>query len=143
METPSPAMRQLARRLQAANQRDAGAHAQEAGLVNEKLRVVLTRFTGSDGCAALLRRALALASAESPALRHATFSGEGRLEGVEQLALQSGSVATAAQFAFTSHLLGLLDTFIGEKLTLMMVREACPEAFSDKYNSREEAADDH
>jgi hypothetical protein len=142
METPSPAMRQLARRLLAATQMAGGPHGQEAALVNEKLRAVLTKFTGADGCAALLRRALSLVSAESPALCHATFSAEGRLEGVEQLALQPGSVATAAQLAFTSHLLGLLDTFIGEKLTLMMVREACPEAFSDGYNSRNEAVDD-
>ena len=136
-------MRQLARRLLAATQGAAGPHGQEAELVNEKLRAVLTKFTGTDGCAALLRRALSLASGELPALRHATFNAEGRLEGVEQLAKQTGSVATAAQLAFTAHVLGLLDTFIGEKLTLMMVREAWPETLSDKSNSRNEAVDDH
>ena len=134
METPSPAMRDLARRLLAATKGAAGPHDQEAVLVNEKLRVVLTKFTGADGCAALLRRALALASAESPALRHATFSAEGRLEGVEQLATQSGSVASAAQIAITAHLLGLLETFIGEKLTLVMVHEAWPEMLSEESN---------
>jgi hypothetical protein len=143
MESPSPAMLQLARRLLAATERAAGPHSQETVLVNGKLRAVLTNFTGADGCATLLRRALSLASAESPALRDASFSAEGRLEGVEPLALQPGSVACAAQLAFTAHLLGLLDTFIGEELTLMMVREACPEAFSQGYNSRKEIADGH
>ena len=100
--------------------------------MNEKLRDVLTKFAGAEGSAALLRRALALASAESPALRHATFSAEGRLEGVEQLATQSGGVANAAEVAITAHLLGLLDTFIGERLTLTMVREAWPEMLSEE-----------
>lgn len=125
-------MRDLARRLLAATQRAAGPRGPEGVLVNEKLRVVLTKFTGADGCEALLRRALALASAESPALRHAKFSAEGRLEGVEQLATQPGSAANAAEIAITAHLLGLLETFIGEKLTLMMVREAWPETLSEE-----------
>jgi hypothetical protein len=132
METPSPAMRDLARRLLTATQIATEPRGQEVVVVNEKLRVVLTKFAGADGAAALLRRALALASAESPALRHATFSAEGRLEGVEQLATQSGSVASAAEIAITAHLLGLLDTFIGEKLTLMMVRVAWPEVLSEE-----------
>jgi len=125
-------MRDLARRLLAATHSATGTHGQEAVLVNEKLRDVLTNFAGADGSAALLRRALALASAEAPPLRHATFSAEGRLEGVEQIATQPGSVASAAELAITAHLLGLLDTFIGEKLTLKMVREAWPETLSEE-----------
>ena len=125
-------MRDWARRLLAATHSTVVPHGQEAVLVNEKLRAVLTKFIGADGCEALLRRALALASADSPALRHATFSAEGRLEGVEQLATQPGTVARDAQIEFTAHLLGLLETFIGEKLTLMMVREAWPETLSEE-----------
>ena len=126
MDTPSPSMRDLARKLLAASQIAAGPHVQEAVLVNEKLRIALTQFAGADGFVALLRRALALASAEVPALHSATVSEDGRLEGLGQLATQPGSVAGAAAVAITAHMLGLLVTFIGEPLTLRLVRGAWP-----------------
>ena len=128
METPSPAIRDLARRLLAANQSTAGPHGQEAVLVSERLRVALTEVTGADGYAALLRRALALASAEAPALRCATVNADGRLQGLEQLASHEGSVSRAAAVAISAHLLGLLVTFVGEDLTLRLVRVAWPGA---------------
>jgi hypothetical protein len=131
MEMPSPAMRDLARKLLAAS-RSAEPGGQEVVLVNDRLRIAMIRFTGADGFATLLRRALALASAESPALRSATVSADGRLEGLVQLAAHSGSVAHAAEVAITANLLGLLATFMGEKLTLRLVREACPECFPDE-----------
>jgi len=121
-------MRDLARRLLALSQTATGSRGQEAVLVNEKLRTSLIQFAGADGFAALLRRALALASAEAPALRSATVNADGRLEGLEQLASHEGSVARAAAVAITAHLLGLLVTFIGEPLTLRLVREAWPES---------------
>jgi hypothetical protein len=126
MDTPSPAMRDLARRLLAASRSASDSPAQEVVLVNEKLRIALTTFAGADGFATLVRRALALASAEVPALRGATVSADGRLEGLEQLATHPGSVAAAAAVAITAQLLGLLVTFIGEPLTLRLVREAWP-----------------
>ncbi len=126
MDTPSPSIRDLARRLLADSQSAADSHAQEAVLVNEKLRIILTQFAGADGFAALLRRALVLARAEAPALQGATVNADGRLEGLEQLAAMQGSVASAAAVAITAHLLGLLVTFIGEGLTLRLVRQAWP-----------------
>jgi hypothetical protein len=131
MDTPSPAMRDLARRLLAQGQSASGPHVPEAALVHEKLRISLTRFCGADGFASLLRRALVLASAEAPALRSAQVSADGRLEGLEQLASHEGSVSRAAAVAITAHLLGLLVTFIGEPLTLRLVREAWPPATPD------------
>lgn len=119
-------MRDLARRLHAASQSAAESDAQEAVLVNENLRIALIQFAGADGFAALQRRALALASAEVPALRSAKVSADGRLEGLEQLATLPGSVASASAVALTAHLLGLLVTFIGEPLTLRLVRQAWP-----------------
>ena len=119
-------MRDLARRLLAASQSASDPPVQEAGLVNEKLRISLIQFAGADGFAALLRRALALASAEVPALHRATVSADGRLEGLDQLSTTTGTVAGAAAVALTAHLLGLLVTFIGEPLTLRLVREAWP-----------------
>jgi hypothetical protein len=139
MDKASPAMRDLARRLLAASQTASDPHVQEAVLVNEKLRISLTQFAGADGFAALLRRAVALASAEVPALHRATVSADGRLEGLEQLATQPGSVASAAAVVITAHLLGLLVTFIGEPLTLRLVREAWPGISLDEYHSRIEA----
>jgi hypothetical protein len=119
-------MRDLARRLLAASQTTSDSHVQEAVLVNEKLRISLTQFAGADGFAALLRRALVLASVEVPALKGATVSPDGHLEGLEQLATSPGSVASAAAGAITAHVLGLLVTFIGEPITLRLVREAWP-----------------
>jgi hypothetical protein len=124
MDKPSPSMRDLARRLLAASQAASGPHLHEAVLVNEKLRIPLTQFAGADGFASLLRRALALASAEVPVLRSATVSADGRLEGFEQLATHGGSLGDEEAVAITAHLLGLLVTFIGEPLTLKLVREA-------------------
>ena len=119
-------MRDLARRLLAASQSAAGSEAQEAVLVNEKLRIALIQFAGADGFTSLLRRALALASVEAPALKSASVSADGRLEGLEQLVTLPGSVAGAAAVAITAQMLGLLVTFIGEPLTLRLVRQAWP-----------------
>ncbi len=125
MDQPSPSMRDLARRLLAASRTASAAPVPEAVLLNEQLRLALTRFAGADGFAALLRRALALASAEVPALRAARVGADGRLEGWEPLA--KGSEGDEEATAVTAHLLGLLVTFIGEPLTLKLVREVWPE----------------
>ena len=132
MDTASPSIRALARRLLAASQSAAGSPGEQAVLVNEKLRISLTQFAGADGFASLLRRALALASAETPVLHGATDSADGRLEGLEQLATLPGSVAAAATVAITANLLGLLVQFIGEPLTLRLVRDAWPNLSPDE-----------
>jgi hypothetical protein len=124
MDKPSPSMRELARRLLAVSQSAADPHVHEAVLVNDKLRISLTQFAGVDGFASLLRRALALASAEAPALRSAKVSADGRLEGFEN---HAGSVGSEEAVAITAYLLWLLVTFIGEPLTLKLVRDAWPE----------------
>lgn len=138
MDNPSPLMRNMARRLLAAGQSDSDSQLQEAVLVNEKLRVSLTQFAGADGFAALLRRALALASEEVPALKSATVSADGHLEGLERLATNPGSVASAAAGAITAHVLGLLVTFIGESQTLRLVREAWPNISPSESPSKTE-----
>ena len=134
MGTPSSSMRELARRLLAASQTASNPHAHEAVLVIEKLRTSLTRFAGADGFASLLRRALLLASADVPALQSAKIGADGRLEGLEQLAADTGTGAAGgeAAVAITAHLLGLLVTFIGEPLTLTLVREVWSDTSLDK-----------
>lgn len=131
MDTPSPSIRDLARRLlavEAAGESDADAHVHEAVRVCEKLRISLTRLAGSDGFTALLRRALALAREEVPVLQTLTLKPDGCLEGLEVLAVGATDGGPDAAAAITAHLLGLLVTFIGEPLTLRLVREAWPDA---------------
>ena len=131
-------MRDLARRLlavEAASRSAADAHLPEAVRVCEKLRIYLIRFAGADGFVSLLRRALALARAEVPAVATVRLKPDGSLEGLEVLAADATSGGpdggSAAAVAITAHLLGLLVTFIGKPLTLQLVREVWPEASLD------------
>ena len=128
-------MRDLARRLLAASQTVSDPHVPEAVLVSDKLRTSLTRFAGADGFTSLLRRALALARAEVPSLQSIKVGADGRLEGFELLAADTGIDVAAA---ITAHLLGLLVTFIGEPLTLALVREAWPDISLDESHSTTE-----
>ena len=94
MDTLSPSIRDLARRLlavEAASQSAADPRVHEAVRVCEKLRVSLTRFAGVDGSRALLRRALALARAEVPALHGVTEKADGSMEGLEKVAADGGN----------------------------------------------------
>jgi hypothetical protein len=132
MDTLSPSMRDLARRLLAASQFASDPHVHEAVLVSERLRISLTKFAGADGFASLLRRSLVLASADLPSLQSVKIGADGRLEGFEHLAADRGPVrGDEAAVAITAHLLGLLVTFIGEPLTLRLVREAWPDTSLD------------
>ena len=135
MEEPSLAMRNLARRLLALEATPGATGAREAGheavRVCEKLRISLTRLAGADGFAALLRRTLALSRAEVPALSRITVEPDCAMDGLEALASEEADGGAAAAGALTAHLLGLLVTFIGEPLTLRLVREAWPDASLD------------
>jgi hypothetical protein len=127
---PSASMQRLARRLlalEALSQSAAGPHVHEGVRVCEKLQVSVTRFAGSDGFAALLRRALALARADNPSLQTVELKPDGSLIGCEVLAVDGrrGAVALIA------HLLGLLETFVGVPFTLRLVRQAWPDASLD------------
>src|SRR4051794_5902263 len=135
MDMPSRSIRDLARRLlvvEAASPSAADPLVPEAVRVCEKLRVSLTRFAGADGFTALLRRALALARAEVPALHGITEKADGSLAGLEELAEDARNVGIDAAVAITAHLLGLLVTFIGEPLMMRLVHEAWPNASWDK-----------
>jgi hypothetical protein len=97
--------------------------------VCEKLRPILTTLMGGAGFCALLSRALELAKAEVPWLGVLHVKADGSLEGTEKLHAQldpdelfEGRVILLAQ------LLGLLVAFIGENLTLSLVREVRPKA---------------
>ncbi len=130
MNTSSASIRDWARRLlavEAANQSASETQVHEVVRAFEKLRTSLTQFVGADGFTALLRRALALARADVPALQNVKVTAAGHLEGIEEFAADAGAGIKAAG-AITEQLLGLLVTFIGESLTLRMLREAWPDA---------------
>lgn len=133
MDAPSPSVRRLARRLLTleATSESAGSDARshEAVRVCEKLRISLTRFAGADGFASLLRRAVALARAEVPSLDQVRIERDCSIEGLEELGRNDGTEAAAA---LTAHLLGLLVTFVGQALTLRLVREGWPDASLDE-----------
>ena len=135
MDSPSPSVRALAKRIlavEAASRSAPGPHAHEAIRVSEKLRVSLTRFAGADGFTALLRRALALARAEVSVLQGVTVKADGSFEGLDALALQSPAGAVDAAGALTTHLLALMMTFIGASLTVRLVGAAWPDALLDE-----------
>ena len=129
MDAPTSSTRDLARRLLAASQTGSGPHVSEVVVVIERLRISLSKFAGDAGFQSLLRRAVALASADIPSLQNVKFGTDGRVDGVEQIGANSGTGALGgeAAVAITAHLLGLLVTFIGEPLTLRLLRESWPD----------------
>jgi len=123
-------MRNFAKRLIAyemGGNKSSGIKPPAAFLVCEKLRPHLAILAGSGGFQALLSRAFALANPEVPWLRTVHIKADGSLEGLEELQAQldrdelfDGGVVLVAQ------LLGLLVAFIGENLTLRLLREVWP-----------------
>jgi hypothetical protein len=104
------------------------AEVHEAVRLCEKLRVSLTRFAGTDGFVALQRRALTLARTEVPALDAVKVTAQGHLEGFEDFVVRSGDLGSEGAIALATHLLGLLVSFVGEPITLRLVRDAWPDA---------------
>lgn len=129
MEKPSTSIQELARRLlalEATNRAESNEH--EAERVCEKLRVALTRFAGADGFFALMRRSLALARVEVPALEGVKLRPDGCFVGFDAAL---GCNGTEAGAALTSHFLWLLVTFVGEPIALRLVSEAWPDVLTD------------
>lgn len=96
--------------------------------VCETLRPHLSMMMGNAGFRALLVRALTLATVQVPWLSAIQVKTNGALEGLEPLQVQlapeeihEGRVALLAQ------LLGLLVAFIGESLTVRLLREVWPQ----------------
>ncbi len=127
MSPPPPPALELAGRLIALEASRAGTGV--AGGIAPAVRVCeglarpLARLAGPAGFAALASRALALAKAEVPALAPAKVGSDGALADFGGLGPAEGAEAGAALVA---HLLGLLIIFIGEPLTLGLVRDAWP-----------------
>jgi hypothetical protein len=99
----------------------------------EKLRISLTKLAGTSGFSMLLARALALAIKKDPSLIPLHLGIDGCLTGVDEVrrGLNGSHVEHHGGAIVLAELLGLLVSFIGESLTLTLVREAWPTASMD------------
>ena len=130
MSRATPQMRDLSQCLivyETRGNKSSETKSPAACLVGEKLRPHLAALLGNVGFRALLSRALALANTDIPWLRAVHVKADGSFEGLDELEAQvdpeeifEGCVVLLAQ------LLGLLAAFIGENLTLHLVREVWP-----------------
>ncbi len=131
MNTAAPAIHDLARRLialEAARDPSVGM-IDEAVRACEKLRSPLAKLAGTAGFRSLMTRAMALATAEAPWLASLQVRADGSLEGFDAAGRQQGAAAGGeAGTVVVAQLLGLLVVFIGEPLTLRLVRDAWPDA---------------
>jgi hypothetical protein len=95
--------------------------------VGEKLGPHLATFIGNGGFSALLSRALVLANSEIPWLRAVHVKADGSLEGLDGVGAQvNPAEISEGKVVLLAQLLGLLVAFIGESLTLRLVREIWP-----------------
>jgi hypothetical protein len=153
MTTP-PEMRDLAQRL-LTYEVDVGKTSEPVESttlrVYEKLRQSLGEFAGTAAFHSLASRALAMARSEIPSLRAAQVSADGALRGLGQ-GLGQGLSEFGPQFdidkdraaehragdegvAVIARLLGLLLIFLGEPITLRLLRNAWPGAAFDDRSS--------
>jgi len=131
MRRVTPNTRGIAQRLsayEAAESKSSETTAPTAFTVCEKLRGPLARLSGSNGFRSLLSRALALAGGEVGWLRAVHIKADGSLEYPAQMAGLDQKEITNGEVVLVAQLLGLLVTFIGEPLTLSLVREVWPGA---------------
>ena len=109
--------------------------------VYEKLRQSLGAVTGVDGFQSLAFRALMQAKSEAPGLWAVQVDADGVLQGLGELKPQQvefepqlGSDkdrASEGGAILIARLLGLLHMFLGEALTLSLLRDAWPGATFD------------
>ena len=127
MNKTTPAIQDLARRLVALEAPRAEPSDELTGgtaRACEKFRVPIAKLAGTAGFRSLLSRALAMAKVEDPSLEAVLVRPDGSLDGLGGGGRARGAEAEAVVVA---QLLGLLVTFIGEPLTLRLVREAWPD----------------
>jgi hypothetical protein len=95
--------------------------------VFEKLRPHLATLMGNAGFRALLSRSLALAVADVPSLRAVHVNSAGSLDGFNQSEAEVDREETSqGEVALLAQLFDLLTEFIGEGLTLRLLRDVWP-----------------
>ena len=143
MSRATPVMRDFAQRLIAYETRgnkSSRTRAPVAFRVCEKLRPHPATLMGKMGFRSLLSRALALASAEVPWLRAVHVKADGTLEGLDELETQVDPEKLAeGGLVLVAQLLGLLEAFIGQNLTLRLLHDVWPKlTLSNLYFSNED-----
>lgn len=146
--TIPPKMRDLARRLIALESvaSKTSETAESAPLrVYEKLRRSLGAIAGVDGFQSLAFRALTQAKSEAPSLWAAQVAADGSLQGLGESRPQSPELEPRVDsekdqvieggVVLIARLLGLLFVFLGEALTLSLLRNAWPGATFDDRSS--------
>lgn len=105
--------------------------------VCEKLRQPLSALAGIAGFRALMAHALSLAKAEAPCLDAVRVEADGSLEGLGDPELKQED-APQGGVVLVAQLIGLLVLFIGEALTLRLVKSEWPDAaFNNIEDSHE------
>ena len=138
MKQATPATRRLARYLlklemKASDEPEGGAKV--ALRVFDKLQNYLSKLIGMAGFQALLARALTLAKSESRWLEAVHIQANSHLIGFTETALKyPNQVVTDGNVALVSQFIELLNTFIGEALTLRLVNDVWPEAQLNDVN---------
>ena len=131
MSPASPRMRHFAKRL-TVYERSGNSPSETTTppgfRVCERLRVHLATSVGNAGSRELVLCALLRANAEIPWLGAVQVKADGELEGLEALhAQRNPDELSEGEVVLLAQLLGLLVAFIGESLTLRLVREVWPE----------------
>lgn len=141
MRSADPKLRTLARRLLALEASSDGpreAEGSAAFRVCEKLRQPLSTLTGVAGFRSLLARALALAGDDIHWLKAVHVNADGSLSGLDQMRQPSAAEIAEGEAVLVAQLIGLLVTFVGEALSLQLLRQAWPEARLGGPNSEPE-----
>ena len=135
--------RDLARRL-LVYEENAGKNSERTGSatmrVYEKLRGNLCVLVGVAGFQALASRALSLASSQLPGLRAVQVAADGKLQGMSELGppiKANKDRIDEGGLILISSLLGLLLMFLGEALTMNLVRNVWPDAAYDDGHPRD------
>jgi len=106
--------------------------------VYEKLRQSLSAFAGVAAFESLAFRALTQAKSEAPSLSALQVTEDGSLKGLGEFESQidiDKELAGEGGIVLIARLLGLLRLFLGEALTLSLLRLAWPGAALDDCNS--------
>ncbi len=125
MREPKPAHWATARRLfdlEAEGDDDVAA----AGRVFQKTFALLSPILGPEGTGALFARSAQLASRSFPSLGDADPGDGSPVEALVARLRPSPGTSSEAAIAVCAHLLSLLETLIGERLTSQLLRGAWP-----------------
>ncbi len=146
MNRPTLAMRQLAERLIAAKR--TGPTPSEGTTTSfpilERLHPALAALVGTVGVNALMARAIALTTPAAPWLRGLQVTADGALQGLGDFeAKVTPEQVREGRTALLTQLLGLLRRFIGDHLTVQMLREVWPTLSLKELEEGNGIGDDH